>query len=370
MSNPGKPTPTVTATTASSAMNVAASTAPTWRRENTFWNSIYVSIKVAGCLEAILILATNVFLFAVLLSSPKLRGNMRNHLVLSLVVANLIVGVFSSPFAVDYTVRRDWVHGCYFHVVRSLLTVFVQNFVSMWGVVLLALHYLCRLLQYDGPAFLLRLPTMLRRMAPGVYVALPWLVALLLVVPLVFGGLHHYVWVLWTDTKCPMMLSRWAKYTLNVLTYFLPAVLLIVLFVTILFVYRRRVTHFGANALKKMEMGANLVGEGEEVEGPAVHVVLALLTVIFMGPEHLFYVGRFHTLLPMKHAVILGVSVMLLSESLPLVMALVLLFMLADVRTRVVELYCMIPGLPFKRSPPPSSQTTVAPVAFRDLNDD
>lgn len=360
---------TTTTTTAVSTVN-STSRQPLRYTEESFLNAVYISMEVICMIEAISIIATNLLLLIVIVSSPTMRVKLRNHLVMSLVVANLIVGVFSSPFVVDIAVRRDWAHGCYFHVVRILLTGYVQNFVSLWGVVLLTLHYLCGLLQYDGPAFLVRLPGKVRAAIPGVCVALPWIAAVVLVVPLVFGSLHPYSYILWADGKCPIFLSRWVVYLLNVLTYFLPAICALAVIVAIITVYRRRLALFGLNTLKKMEMGENLVGDGEELEKPYVHVVVTLVTVIGMAPEHVYTILRLTVKMSWRGMVVGQVFVMLLSELEPVVLALVLLIMLSDVRMRLAELFSKLRLSTLCRSPPDSTETAVAPVSFKGLSED
>lgn len=365
-------TPILATTTSNTTMTTRGT--KTWKTDTSFWNATYRGVAICSGVEAVLILATNLFLLLVLASSSSLRSQRRYQLVLSLVVANLVVGIFSSPFAVDFSVERDWVHGCYFEVVRTLLTLYVQNFVTLWGVVLLLLHYVARLLRYEGPAWRLRLPALLQRAAGPSFVALPWVVAVVFVTPILFGGLHSYAWIIWNETRCPIILQRWANHLLSVFTFFVPTLFLIVLIVAIVVLHKRYGGGGGGDGLRGAEMGAGLVAEDKDaLEPPLLHVLTAVITVVLMAPDHIFYVARYHISAPWHDVVTIAVVVMALSELLPFVLALLWLLLWADVRARVAELAARLPcSFCYRlRSPPQAAgDTSVAPVVFRDLQDE
>lgn len=345
----------------------------TWKSDAGFWEAVYSVVAICYGVEAVLILATNLFLLLLLVTSSSLRSQRRYQLLMSLVVANLFVGVFSSPFAVDYSVKRDWAHGCYFQVVRTLVVAYVQHFVMLWGVVLMLLHYIARLKSYEGPAWRLRVPAWLWRAAGPLYVALPWVVAVVLVTSILFGGLHSYAWIIWTETRCPIILQQWAKHLLFVICFFIPSVLLLVLIAAVVVLHRR---HGGGGAgLSGAEMGSRLVAEDKDaVEPPLVHVLTAVLTLVLMAPASTFYfLMRSFIKVHWRADVISGIALGLLVELLSFLLPLIWLITLADVRDRVAlvaaRLRCSLCYRP--RSPPQAAgDTSVAPVAFRDLQDE
>ncbi|XP_076468230.1 uncharacterized protein LOC143299031 [Babylonia areolata] len=344
---------------------------PAWIR-NDFMRAVMLSMQVLGTLQAILIIGANLLLLAAILTSSLLRSRMRNKLVINVVVANLFVGVLGAPFTVDYTVREQWVHGCYFIVILIVLVAFVQNFISMWGVVALLLHYLARLLRYEGPRWLGRLPAWLQRALPALLIASPWLVAGVLLLPMIFGGLNRDVLTVWNDNACPLVLEKWAKSVLNALSFFVPAVVLIVLVILlVLFRHKQEATKEDV-APSRAETGqAVMSATAQELESCWVHVLVAVLSVLMMGPEHTFLIVRRG---PWKHILIASVVIHFLSDMLPFVVALVWLLMLPDVRGRVKEgatkLWANVVSFTTRSPPQAAGTTSVTPVTFRDLHDE
>ena len=118
----------------------------------------------------------------------------------------------------------------------------------------------------------------------------------------------------------------------------------------------------------------------QELEGCWVHVATAVQVLLMMGPEHVFLAARIGLRAPWQSVVIASVFVNLLSDLLPFTLALTWLLMLPDVRGRLAELLSrwmpqrccqLLPSCCRTAGPPQSSgSTSIAPVAFRELEDE
>ncbi|KAK7116309.1 alpha-2Db adrenergic receptor-like isoform X1 [Littorina saxatilis] len=348
---------------------------PTINRADSFWGTVYTTVEVVSSVLSVFILGLNLLVLVVILSSSPLRSRPRNQLLLSLVAVFLMLGVFDTAFSADYASKRQWSHGCYFHVVRSLLVRYVQYFVSIWGVVVLILHYLLRLLRYEGPQWLMRLPAWVLRAVTPLFVASPWITAVVVMVPLVFGGLHKHAYLIWTDSRCPLILERWATVLDNMLSFFLPALVIVALTIAIMVLHRRQSKSGGVQRGGGGEMGAELVEGGEDdVEAPLVFELTGVMILCFHAPEHIFYASRLPFTLSWRTAVSLSVTMELFSELLPIVLAALWLWLFQDLKERLVELVAKLPCClalcPFRSPPKSSGETTVPHVAFRDLHDE
>ncbi|KAL8593843.1 hypothetical protein ACOMHN_065320 [Nucella lapillus] len=346
---------------------------PPWSlNRDPFWKSVHMSLQVTGTLEAILIIASNILLLVVILSSPLLRSRMRNKLVINVVISNLLVGILGAPFTVDYTMKGRWVHSCFVTVILAVLLAFVQNFINMWGVVGLLLHYVARLLRYEGPPWVGRLPLVLQRALPALLTCSPWIVSVVLLIPMIFGGLNRSVLTVWSYNTCPFILEKWARYLLNTFSFFIPALVLVALIVVVILLRRRRDEKPASDSPGRMERGqAVMTDPGQEVEACWVHVLVGVLTVLMMGPEHIFLVFKRG---PWQHIIIASITVHLLSDLLPFVVALVWLILLPDVRGRLKQLLTKLHTylVCFWTNSPPQApgSTSISPVAFKDLQDE
>ncbi|XP_076465105.1 uncharacterized protein LOC143296946 [Babylonia areolata] len=339
-------------------------------------NAAFLSVKIGSSIEAILIIVFNTALFVVIVSSVSLRKQMRYQLVLSLVVNNLIVGILSAPFTVDYIVRKAWVHDCYFSIIRHLLTIFVQDFVSMWGLVLILLHYLARLLRYEGPAWLVRLPSWLLKTLPALIVASPWMVAAVLQTSLMFLGMHPQALAALGQGRCPLVMQTWSYYFFSFTCFFFPAVILLTLVVLIV-VRGKDSSSPGSGG--GGEMGTCLVGK-REMEGRTGHVVAAVCALLTTGPPVLFYGLRLYVQASAAVVIIGGVVMMLVNELLPVVLVAVWVLMFPEVQERAWELAGrLLPccaarfrrhGPPPGTSPSSSAAASVTSVSFRNLTDE
>ncbi|KAL8625474.1 hypothetical protein ACOMHN_018619 [Nucella lapillus] len=357
--------------------NTTTALAPTGTKHwigPSLWEKALLSLAICSTLETVLILTSNIALLLLIITSPSMRRQMRYHLVLSVVCANLLAGLFSTPFTSDIAIRKDWVHGCYVTVIRALLAEYVQNFASVWGLVLLLLHFMARMLKYEGPAWMVRLPSWLLKALPGLIVASPWIIAVMFQTPVVFVGLHPYTVSRWDADRCPYLLSPWAAYVLSSTCYFIPSVVLVILVVIIIIRFKDS-NMASSDQLNRAEMGATLVSAEKEMESRKVHVIVAVVCVLLMGPHHVFYGLRIYREVSWKFSLIGIVFFIILADLLPIVLAIVWLLMLPEVKARWMELVARLPGCAAwcRRNTTPmqiSGSTSAAPVSFRNLKND
>ncbi|KAL8625473.1 hypothetical protein ACOMHN_018618 [Nucella lapillus] len=289
-----------------------------------------LSLAIGSTLEAILILTSNIALLLLIITSPSMRRQMRYHLVLSVVCANLVAGLFSTPLMSNTGIHQRWPHDCYVAFMWISFGEYVQNFVNLWGLVLLLLHYMARVLKYEGPAWMVRLPSWLLKALPGLIVASPWIVAVVSQTPIVFTGQHR--WINWNADECLFVLSTRTYFVLSTICYFIPAFILVILVIITVIIRFKESNAANSSHLHRAEMGATLVSaEKEEIESGKVHVVVAVVSVLLMGPHHMLHL---FINVPLEAAVI-GITVcMLLIDSLPFVLAIVWLLMLPEVKAR------------------------------------
>ncbi|XP_070185827.1 uncharacterized protein [Littorina saxatilis] len=279
----------------------------------------------------VLIIVLNLFLLVVVLSSSSLRSNLRNKFLLNLVVCHLLEGVTGTAFDAEFYAESVWKHGCYVHFVRLLLHLFVMDFVLWWGVVALLLHYLARLLRYEGPGWFLRLPPKLQRAALQTAVALPWLVAVAVL-----------AYVLLTDANVSIAVSLGlCRYFLTdesfsfktFICFYLPLPTLVVLLIAVQIAYR-----FKSARTEDGRSGERTLEDGESM----VYMLTGGLTILLLSPLYVVFAFNID-INPLKTRYVVFGSLMMVASLLSIVQAPLWLLMLRDVKERCVQLVVKMP---------------------------
>ncbi|PVD19443.1 hypothetical protein C0Q70_19932 [Pomacea canaliculata] len=338
-----------------------------------FINALVTSILVVDSLLAVLIISTNLVLLVVLLSKPSFRSCLRNRLLVSLVVSNLIVGLLGCPVSADFARTRRWVHSCSYHIIHTALTKYVQNFVVVWGMILLLVNYLCRLKSYTGPAVLLRLPPRVQTCVTILFVLLPWIIAISLTGAMTGIGLHRLVLKSWNNNWCPIFLEPWATVTMSVIIFALPAILLVVVLAVVLVVYRRQTLTRSASGtiLGDAETRNDLDDRSPVPERPWVHVAAALLCIIMMAGEEIGKYALKYSSGSWQRSVAIFEAMSSLADLLTFVLALLWLLALKDVRARALEILAMVPVMHCRvNTSRESSPANTTSVTFKTLREE
>lgn len=327
-----------------------------------FYERFKFGVATTYIILAVLIIVLNTFLLIVIISSSTLRARMSNKLVVNLTVANLIVGVFTCPFLAEAIIANEWIHGCNFHIVSTVLSEFVQNFVSSWGMVVLLVHCLCQLKNYPGPDFLNRLPALVRQAVPTMAIVFPWLATVACVLPLFLAGVRRDLWD-YRFRSCLVLLREWAMNLMAFTICFLPSAINIGLVVTILILYRRR--------RQNAELDTRLVRK-ERHDRPFAHVFAAVVTVILMVPKHICWVVMSENRdFDFSMYVVINAITEVAEDLSPFLLSLLWLLLLEDVRARSKHLLGNLFFVFCKcKLQPKSSTSSSKAIGFSDIADD
>lgn len=361
------------------------------------------AVIVMGGIELILILITQIALILVIVTSPPLRRKLRNQMLLSLAVVNTVTGVYTIPLVVEFLVLKSPQHGCLVHLTWQLLTEYVQNFVEFWAVVLLSLHYAASLRAWHWPPACLgwcsRHPRMVRAAGP-LYALLPWLGGLGVVLPAVLTLDLAKLWAIPGRQYCGVYLSFRHRLAINIVTCFLPSVLIILLVAGVAVRVQRGWGAWLASPSGQRSKGRRAEeGSGEagvnvnprlpltpsddldlDRDPALVHVLVGVLTVVLVAPVHAMSVYIYFMDRPSEVFFRLRAACAILEDLLPIAQAVLWLGLLPDLRARLLELPAAVGrqaalcGLVCGRCRAPpragASRTSVPPVTFTDLQDE
>ncbi|XP_025077278.1 uncharacterized protein LOC112553958 isoform X2 [Pomacea canaliculata] len=321
------------------------------KEHESFRRAVFNSLQIILSLQAVLIVATNLFLLVVILSKSALRSRLHNQLLISMAASNLTDGIFNIPFIVDLISKRRWIHGCYLFVAHSVFWHYTNNCIIVWGLVLLVVSYLCRLKSYGGPALFLRMSSRTKKyVASLLFVLLPWIIAIPLTFSIALSGIPQRLKDYWYNSLCIFIVERWAEYTLSIFIVVIPAVLMIVLVILTLIVYRRQTVIGGPT------------DQNTTLEGPSVHVAAAIICIIMSVAKNLdtYIINLF----PSHEIFVTLVTLFCISSMMPLVLALLWLLALKDLRAHSCEILARISVKFCKKSTSDSS----ALVTFNALS--
>ncbi|XP_025078254.1 uncharacterized protein LOC112554599 [Pomacea canaliculata] len=319
----------------------------------SFRRAVFNSLQIILSLQAVLIVATNLFLLVVILSKSALRSRLRNQLLISMAASNLTDGIFNIPLLVDLFTKQDWIHECYLLVAHSVFSRYTNNCIIVLGLVLLVVSYLCRLKSYGGPALFLRMSSRTKKyVASLLFVLLPWIIAIPLTFSIALSGIPQRLMDnYWYNSFCIFFMERWAEFTLSIFIVFIPIVLMIVLVILTLIVYRRQTVIRGPT------------DQNTTLEGPSVHVAAAIICIIVSVAKGL---DTFIINLIPSHEIEIVTSATLLCiiSMMPFVLAFLWLLALKDLRAHSCEILARISVKFCKKSTSDSS----ALVTFNALS--
>ncbi|XP_076465104.1 beta-3 adrenergic receptor-like [Babylonia areolata] len=328
-------------------------------------SALDLSDKLSVAIDVVLIVlgvVFNLFLLVVVLGKKELRCDIRNMLIANVAVADLIGSCVILPVDVSLTLRGDWDLGCYPHIVFQLLDLFCSGFVSMWGLVCLDSVLLARVCHLEMPLTSLLTSAVspsnlvwkrrLDRAVVVVVMALPWVLCATVITPIIFAGLHELRRQLWTDQRCEFIFDPWVPLALNILFFFLPCLIVLVLLSVIACVlcYRRRRGGFGAvtptgTPPYTPTTSASSLGETScagRMDRPLAYAVATVLTVVLMVPRHvLSMVDHYHglpELTDVPNWVLVISTIQLVVQAAPVCLPLVWLLLLPEVRARAWHL--------------------------------
>ncbi|XP_070212489.1 neuropeptide receptor 15-like isoform X2 [Littorina saxatilis] len=312
-------------------------------------------VAFTGIVDTVLGVLFNVFLLLIVLSSKTLRKDVRNLLIVNIAVADLmVVGIFQ-PLSVVNALHKDWSYGCYPHIVVQLLHFFAFNFVSAWGVVCLDALLLARLCRLDMPltSFLTSALTTsistwkrrLDRVVVAVVLLLPWVTSVVVITPIVFRGLHDFHRHVWSDRSCPFILTQWALLACNLLFFFLPCfIALILLAVSGCVLCRRGGGGWGIQSVTpSMPPTITTLDSSNSAashDRPSAYIAATIMTFVLIGPRHVFsLILRYEGMLTgVPTWLLLNFSLAWLGESKSTFLPLLWILMLPDVRARARDL--------------------------------
>lgn len=176
----------------------------------TKWNGL----NIGRLALAFWILASHLALLILLLCKASLRSQPKYLLIVNVSLTNLLLGVFIIPVKLHFTLGGG---SCRLNVAWTLLNDYFQVCVSLLAVFTLVLERLVYVFTERRGTYLTRLATWINC---ALYFALPWLLAVILVVPVFFEALAQRV----QGAECAWRVKDYYFLALQVLS-FLPAAL-------------------------------------------------------------------------------------------------------------------------------------------------
>ncbi|XP_046350682.2 uncharacterized protein LOC124131442 [Haliotis rufescens] len=327
-----------------------------------FWPGFYTYIAniryVFAVMEILLtpiIVSANILLIVSILSNKTLRREFRYLVMISIALADLLIGLISCPFRADMVLKSTYQHGCLFYLFMTVTESYVQIFVGMWGIVTINLDYLLTLFHVKRP----QLKTFPRNFVIAVILGLPWLAMFFVVLPIAYLHAKEYFAPF---RYCRLIIPYDARQIVMSLTFIAPAIITVVqvTIMTSVHLYRQR-TGSGM---------PSLMTSPEAVPLPWTYVAGSLVTVIMVGFEQCINMAQrafIQALMPqykiiffMKH------SSHFLSDSKSGVTPIVW-FTIPELRAAFIEL---VNKLPWRRRLRRSDDAKEQTVRYRNLCED
>lgn len=362
------------------------------RKSNFDVNTVLTVQATFGLLDTLIGSLANAFLLLVILTSGKLRNDMRNVLIANLAIADFLVDVLCQPFAVDISFRPNWAHGCYFFLFLQFLNAVAFSFMSLWGIIGIDALLLVRIARSSpltavvtsvvtSTVWTRRLQLALKVLV----VALPWLLSIVAVVPIFVVGLRVPLKDMKPDEICFIHLSEWAERFVNVLFFILPISILVVIFVTIAIIClirRRRRMGLLSFAPPTLSMPSDLdtstsspttarARRSQHMESDqeplSPYIVASFVTIVMMGAKHAFIMGQNSIDVSIDVFVILVMTILVLGDMKSTVLPFVWLFMFSDIKEQAKHLIKSCRNKVMRVEPEPPIEVS---VAYTNLSDD
>ncbi|XP_070199325.1 uncharacterized protein [Littorina saxatilis] len=229
------------------------------------------------------IVVSNFFLLLSILFSKRARSRTRNAMLVSVCVADLLVGAFTHPIYIHSYHTGTLFHSCEMHILMQLIGDYSQDFVCFWTLVTMGSVYVHKLAGerwgWGSPQ-----PTQYGRLTPtrskcdtaarvakkALLVGWPWLGTLLIPVPILMANVDQTTRdAFWDETFCPLHTPFPLRMVVLVLVFYLPIAALLLLCVGIgLVMYWDMVTATQASRSRTSAASEALVQEREgDAEG-------------------------------------------------------------------------------------------------------
>ncbi|KAK6179831.1 hypothetical protein SNE40_012100 [Patella caerulea] len=237
--------------------------------------AVHILIAIGAVISNILVLGT-------IFTTPTLRRKLFYLMVSSLGIGDLFLGLAVIPLYVDYTVNDTVTLGCEIHLILQAFVIRGHVMITSLGMLILNIVYIIKQYEYKMPRIInqtTRLP---------VYIAVslvPWVAMLIVLPPLIKSGLHEIVVKMWTATMCPLKLYKWAKVALNILSYFVP--LLGMIITTCIIIYG-----FVAQGRGNIAFRPTLLNEEKPMFRPKFIIVANALCLLLLLPENVVQTVR------------------------------------------------------------------------------
>lgn len=210
--------------------------------------ALFHFVSAVDVLLCAAIIFFNVTLLLVIVCSKAARARTRNALLVSMCMADLLVGAFTHPVYIHSYRTGTFLKSCELHLLLQLIGDYSQDFVCFWTLVTVGGLYVYRLVgqrwgwrmslpgQY-GRLSSSRLPPCLRfchSVKRILLVAWPWIAVLIIPIPILLVSVDPRAReVFWDETFCPLHITFPARIAVLVLVFYLPMAALLMLVVGI-----------------------------------------------------------------------------------------------------------------------------------------
>ncbi|BFZ08331.1 hypothetical protein BsWGS_11370 [Bradybaena similaris] len=179
----------------------------------------------AAILYTTWISASNLFLIFLLITNVKLLNSRQNIVVLHNAVSDLTVGVFYCPLTADFFIRGFWVHGCGSFFVWFTFA-FPLSFLTTHSILLLLIM---RILPAIFRRYGMTLKTVARNLVFGAAFLSLWTYLVAIGIALSAGRHDNVHIAIAPKVICKALVASEGAIVINVLVYFLPASLSMIL---------------------------------------------------------------------------------------------------------------------------------------------
>uniref|UniRef100_A0A0B7A5M7 G-protein coupled receptors family 1 profile domain-containing protein n=1 Tax=Arion vulgaris TaxID=1028688 RepID=A0A0B7A5M7_9EUPU len=200
-----------------------------------YQNKVLIGIYISS---SILIIAANLAIIAVILYSPLLRKKARNHIIVSIALADLLLGSFVLPMLATNLIDSSAIADCHTHIAVQIIGDYGILFVVGWQLVTFnILHIQENSLKCNWNFF--KLPTS-ACLKSFILVSWSWFAALCILVPLITTSAPvRFAYNISDDFMCMMLLPKTVLIAVCVFSLYLPYYLCVCALITIVVCYSK-----------------------------------------------------------------------------------------------------------------------------------
>ncbi|XP_076450093.1 uncharacterized protein LOC143286418 [Babylonia areolata] len=249
---------------------------------------LYRLVIAVDILLCAAIIVCNLLLLLSILFSKRARARTRNVMLVSVCVADLLVGAFTHPVYIHSYHTGTLFHSCEMHILMQLIGDYSQDFVCFWTLVTLGTTYMYRLAagrwgwgsshmrrygRLSPPAS--RCDSFVRISKKALLVGWPWLGTLLIPIPILMSTVEQRTRdAFWDETFCPLHTPFPSRMVVLVLVFYLPMAAMLLLCVGLALLMHWDSVHAKhtarARALASRHAGGSGGGRAVGVEGEEV----------------------------------------------------------------------------------------------------